>query len=125
MVNVISVADSAIGEKSTGKIYFYLTDLDFTGQDLEENNKTTILFSQDQDLSCTSTKTDPMEPTCARVMISGVVEKVKKHTAEYEFGKKAMISRHPAAKRWTKGNFKIFVQSLRPSTINISIYSTT
>lgn len=76
MVNIISVADSAKEEKSTGKIFFLLTDLDFTGQDLEINNNTSLLFTQEQDLSCSSANTDPMEPTCARVIISGTVEKV-------------------------------------------------
>jgi hypothetical protein len=35
MVNIIASADSARGEKSTGNLYFYLTTLDFTGQDLK------------------------------------------------------------------------------------------
>lgn len=78
MVNVISIADSPKDQKSTGNIYFYLTNLDFTGQDLQENNKLTVLLSQDQDLSCSSTKTDPMEPTCARVIIKGKLQKVRR-----------------------------------------------
>jgi hypothetical protein len=52
MVNVISVADSAKNEKSTGKIFFYLTMLDFTAQDLSKSNKLTALFSMDQTLYC-------------------------------------------------------------------------
>lgn len=71
MVNVISVADSARNEPSTGHIYFYLTNLDYTGQDLMKNNKLTVLFSNDQDLACSKNNVDPMEPTCARIMISG------------------------------------------------------
>lgn len=34
MVNVIAVADSPLNEKSTGLIYFFLTMLDYTAQDL-------------------------------------------------------------------------------------------
>ncbi len=77
MVNIISVADSGRNESSTGNIYFYLTDLDFTGQDLVKSNKLTVLFSNDQDLSCSKKGVDPMEPTCARIMISGQAVKVK------------------------------------------------
>jgi hypothetical protein len=66
MVNVISMADSAKDEKSTGKIFFYLTMLDFTAQDLSKNNRLTALFSMDQSLTCSRDHVDPMEPTCAR-----------------------------------------------------------
>lgn len=76
MVNIISMADSPRNEKSTGNVYFYLTDLDFTGQDLTEDNKMTIMLSQDQDLSCKKANTDAMEPTCARIMFAGSVKKV-------------------------------------------------
>lgn len=71
MVNIISVADSAKDEPSTGHIYFYLTNLDYTGQDLMKNNKLTVMFTNDQDLECSKNGVDPMEPTCARIMISG------------------------------------------------------
>ena len=76
MVNIISVADSKRQEKSTGNIYYYLTMLDFTGQDLAKENKVTIMISNDQDLACSVNGTDPMEPTCARIMISGHSVKV-------------------------------------------------
>lgn len=35
MVNIISIADSAKNSPSTGNIYFLLTMLDFTGQDIK------------------------------------------------------------------------------------------
>lgn len=76
MVNIISIADSPKNEKSTGNIYFYLTDLDFTGQDLKEDNKVTIMLTQDQDQSCKKNNLDAMEPTCARIMIAGSIKKV-------------------------------------------------
>lgn len=75
MVNVISVADSKSGAPSTGHIYFYLTNLDFTANDLMKDNKATLLYSADQDLSCSQQSIDSMEPTCARIMISGKVKK--------------------------------------------------
>lgn len=76
MVNIISMADSPKNAKSTGNIYFYLTDLDYTGKDLTEDNKLTIMLSQDQDMSCKKANMDSMEPTCARIMITGSVKKV-------------------------------------------------
>lgn len=76
MVNVISVADSKRGDPSTGDIYYYLTNLDYTAQDLMRDNHLTMLFSQEQSLSCSLDNVDPMEPTCARIMISGQAIKV-------------------------------------------------
>ena len=76
MVNIIAVADSAKGQQSTGSIYFYLTMLDFTAQDLSKDNRLTALFSMDQSLACTKENVDPMEPTCARIMISGSLQQV-------------------------------------------------
>jgi len=100
MVNIKSVADSARDEPSTGVIYFYLTNLDFTGQDLLKSNKLTAMFTDDQDLSCTKRNVDPMEPTCARVMISGSAVKLDVNSDEYKFANRAFLSRHPAAKNW-------------------------
>lgn len=96
MVNVIAMADSAKDEKATGNIYFLLTDLDFTGQDLAVQNKLTAFFSMEQYKHCS----DPMEPTCARVMISGQMVKLTNGTAEFDFGSQAMFSRHPNAHKW-------------------------
>lgn len=78
MVNLKSIADSAKDEPSTGHIYFYLTTLDFTGKDLAKSNKLTVMVSNDQDLSCTNKGVDPMEPTCARIILSGYAVKVIK-----------------------------------------------
>uniref|UniRef100_A0AAG5CSG4 CREG-like beta-barrel domain-containing protein n=1 Tax=Anopheles atroparvus TaxID=41427 RepID=A0AAG5CSG4_ANOAO len=102
MVNIISVADSARGAKSTGVLYFYLTMLDYTAQDLAKDNRLTVMLSLDQDLYCTKKGVDPMEPTCARIMISGTLVKINatESPEEYDFGSSAMFSRHPAAKKW-------------------------
>lgn len=102
MVNLKSIADSGVGEKSTGNIYFMLTNLDFTGKDLQVSNKLTALFTENQDLSCTLNDVDPMEPTCARAFFIGSMKKLQKHTNEYELAVESFISRHPAAKLWRK-----------------------
>lgn len=78
MVNIISVDDNNLEGKSSGVIRFLLTDLDFTGPDWQNNNKVTFLFTDEQTLNCKNANKDPMEPTCARVIISGQVKKVCK-----------------------------------------------
>lgn len=98
MVNVIAMADSAVGEAATGKIYFLLTDLDFTGTDLHANNKLTAFFTMEQYKNCS----DPMEPTCARIMISGQMRRLEEGTDEYQFGNRSMFSRHPNAAKWVE-----------------------
>lgn len=100
MVNVISIADSALNAPSTGRIYFLLTNLDFTGQDLAVNNKLTALFTEDQDLSCTTNHTDTMEPICARVIFVGQMQKLQPNTNEYKWADNAFTDRHPASLNW-------------------------
>lgn len=100
MVNVISMADSALNAASTGRIYFLLTDLDFTARDLAVANKLTALFTEDQDLSCTTNHTDTMEPTCARIIVVGHMKKLQPNTDEYRFADQAFTDRHPASIKW-------------------------
>lgn len=102
MVNVISMADSALHAPSTGRIYFMLTDLDFTGRDLAVNNKLTALFTEDQDLSCTTNHTDTMEPICARAIFVGRMIKLQSPLDEYKFADAAYTDRHPASINWRK-----------------------
>lgn len=102
MVNVKSIADSPLNEPSTGHIYFLLTDLDLTAIDLKINNKLTAMFTEDQDLSCTSQGIDTMEPTCARVIFTGSLEKLTPNTDEYYRADEAYTNRHPASINWRK-----------------------
>jgi len=116
MVNVKATADSEREEKSTGNIYFYLTMLDFTAKDLSKNNKLTTLFSIEQNLYCSKNNVDPMEPTCARAMISGEALRIPKDSDEFKFGTNAMMSHHPAAATWLK-NHEFFLCKLNISSI--------
>lgn len=100
MVNVIAMADSEKGARSTGNIYFYLTMLDFTAQDLSKKNQLTALFTMDQNLYCTKKNVDPMEPICARAMFSGEALRVPKDSEEFQFATAAMLSHHPASVNW-------------------------
>ncbi|XP_017480669.1 PREDICTED: protein CREG1 [Rhagoletis zephyria] len=104
MVNVISVDDSALNGKSTGRIHFLLTDLDFTGPDWQNNNKVTFLFTDEQNLNCKKRREDPMEPTCARTIISGKVRELDSKNVDYNDWIEAFKSRHPAARNWLKAH---------------------
>lgn len=76
MVNVMAVADSPLNAKSSGDVFFYLSSIDYTSEDLTVQNKITMLFSSDNDLSCSSQGIDAMEPTCPRAILSGRVIEV-------------------------------------------------
>lgn len=77
MVSIMSVADSTRDGQSTGNIYLYLLHIDYITHDLKAENKLTALFSNNQDLACSKRGLDPMEPTCARVMITGYIAQVR------------------------------------------------
>ncbi|KAH8408037.1 hypothetical protein KR222_011739 [Zaprionus bogoriensis] len=102
MVNIIAIDDNNKTNSSTGRIRFLLTDLDFTGQDWQANNKVTFMFSDEQTLNCKNEKKDPMEPTCARVIISGQIERLSKNAPDYKTALNVFIYRHPAAENWIK-----------------------
>ncbi|XP_055850234.1 protein CREG1 [Episyrphus balteatus] len=114
MVNVISISDSAVGQPSTGKIYFLLVDLDFTGQDWRKVNKLTFTVTSEQNEDCSKINIDPMEPVCQRAYISGKVVELKNGTKEFDFGWNAFISRHPATKNWVaEHNFYLCVLDIQ------------
>ncbi|XP_061399212.1 protein CREG1 [Musca vetustissima] len=110
MVNIISINDNDVHQKSTGRIQFLLTDLDFTGIDRQVNNRSTFLFTDEQRLHCSQPSgyhvpsIDPMEPTCARVMISGQIKKLDKNSRDYDPALVSFVERHPAAKNWIKAH---------------------
>ncbi|XP_017141335.1 protein CREG1 [Drosophila miranda] len=104
MVNIVSIDDSDANGNSTGKIRFLLTDLDFTGPDWEKNNKVTLMFTEEQTLNCKNHGKDPMEPTCARSMISGQVQRFDKSDRSYKPALDAYIKRHPSANNWIKAH---------------------
>ncbi|XP_064550215.1 protein CREG1 [Drosophila montana] len=114
MVNIISVDDTGLGGNSTGVIRFLLVDLDFTGPDWQKNNKVTFMFTDEQTLKCKNANMDPMEPTCARVIISGQVKKLPDHDPSYKPALNIFIKRHPAAANWiNEHNFYLCELNIR------------
>ncbi|XP_031625493.1 protein CREG1-like [Contarinia nasturtii] len=102
MVNIKSIADSAVTGKSTGHIYFLLTDLDLTGKDINQVNKCTAMFTEDQDLSCLNSGLDTQEPKCARAILTGKVERLNENSDEYANADEYFTDRHPASVNWRK-----------------------
>lgn len=76
MVSITSVADSPRGGNSTGNIYFFVAKESLKYKDLVKLNEATLLFSDAQTTNCQKQSIDPIEPTCSRVMISGLVYRV-------------------------------------------------
>lgn len=100
MVNVISIADNDINEDfKHGEIFFMLMDIDYSGKDWKENNKVTLLFSDDQNGDCTNNNREPMGHSCPRVHISGQVEKLDDKSDSFSKALDIFLNRHPQMKR--------------------------
>lgn len=87
-------------DNSTGIPFLYMTKMDVSGQDVEVNNKVTIMASLAELEYCEREDFDPQDPRCAKVIITGRLKKVNESTSEYQFGKEALFARHPAMKDW-------------------------
>ncbi|ENN82490.1 protein CREG1 [Dendroctonus ponderosae] len=114
-VSLKSISDGP-ASNSSGIPYLYMTDMDITAIDILANNKVTILASLAQSNYCQEKSYDPQDPRCAKVMLSGTVEKVNKSTEEHEFAKKALFERHPPMKYWP-ANHGFYVAKVKPTQI--------
>ncbi|OWR53395.1 protein CREG1 [Danaus plexippus] len=92
--NVKSIVDGSLAN-STGIPYFYMSPLDFTARDLSKDIRSTVLVSLEETRFCEFKKYDPEDPRCTRLMLSGLMKKVKENTPEYTFAKAALFERHP------------------------------
>ncbi|XP_076618085.1 cellular Repressor of E1A-stimulated Genes [Colletes latitarsis] len=89
-----SFSDGLLGN-GTGIPYLYLTPLDFTAQDLAKDNRATLLMTLAQGDYCKSKQWDPMDPRCARVLLTGKIKPLKNDSMELELAKKVFFGRHP------------------------------
>lgn len=94
IANVISIGDGPVGN-GTGIPYMYLTPLDYTAQDVAKDHRASLLVSLAQGSSCKDKEWDPMDPRCARVILTGKIKAVKNTTEEHEIAKKLFFGRHP------------------------------
>uniref|UniRef100_A0A8D0B5D5 Cellular repressor of E1A stimulateds 1 n=1 Tax=Salvator merianae TaxID=96440 RepID=A0A8D0B5D5_SALMN len=97
--NVFSISDGPAESRGSGVPYMYMTSLDVSVQDLQVNGNASLTMSLAQTSYCKEKSYDPQSPLCARVIFSGVVEKVPNGT-EADFAKKALFSRHPEMASW-------------------------
>ncbi|CAH1241805.1 CREG1 [Branchiostoma lanceolatum] len=97
--NVFSVSDGPVGN-GTGVLYFFVSPLDVTVQDLAVNPNASLSMSEVESGYCTSEKWDAEDPRCAKIVLSGKIVTVPQH--ETDFAKTALFSRHPIMAEWAK-----------------------
>lgn len=93
-VNVVSFSDGPLGNGS-GIPYLFLTPLDSTAQDLSKDHRATLLMTLSQGDYCKNQDWDPMDPRCARILLSGKIKPLRNGSAELEIAKQAVFGRHP------------------------------
>lgn len=91
--NPISLVDGA-----NGTPYFYVSPMDTSIQDLQNNPQCTLSLSE-ASVDCGSLNLDPGDPRCTRLSLSGtmvnVIDEAEKATA-----KSVLFEQHPAMKSW-------------------------
>ncbi|KAI4491034.1 hypothetical protein M0802_010537 [Mischocyttarus mexicanus] len=94
-VNLISFSDGQLGNGS-GIPYLYLTPLDFTAKDLAKDNRASLFMTLAQGNYCRTKIWDPMDPRCARVILTGKIKAIRNDSPEMNLAKSAVFGRHPA-----------------------------
>jgi len=92
--NVVDLSDGPECE-STGRLLFYLTDLDETAHDAEKFSTVSFTIAEAA-LGCG--KTDAEDPTCAKLTVMGKLLPVPASDADEVY--KMIASRHPAITHW-------------------------
>ncbi|XP_011306603.1 protein CREG1 [Fopius arisanus] len=106
---VISVSDGTVGNGS-GIPYMYLTPLDFTAQDIARDHRATLMMTLAQGSWCKQKSMDPMDPRCARVGLSGKIEKVIPGDLDYDSARDAVFGRHPWLSHMPKNHHFFFAK---------------
>nr|XP_061826571.1 protein CREG2-like [Nerophis lumbriciformis] len=105
--NIFSISDGPV-DNSTGVIYFYVTPMDNTVEDLKVNPFASITFSEAEGDFCRQMVYDPEDPRCARLTLTGKMAEVAPE--ELDFAKEAMFSRHPVMAKWPEGHKWFFMK---------------
>ena len=97
-----------------GSLYFYVSGMDASMQDVAKNSSASFTLSEAQVPGmCNATSSlDPEDPRCARLVFSGSMEKAEA-TDELQT---AMFTRHPQMKSWPSGH-GFFFATLRIQSI--------
>ncbi|KAH0947078.1 hypothetical protein HN011_010240 [Eciton burchellii] len=115
VANLISIADGPLAN-GTGIPYMYLTPLDYTAQDLTKDHRATLLMSLAQGNYCKDREWDPMDPRCARLILSGKIKALKNATKEHDVAKQLFFDRHPKLENMPTDH-EFFLAKLKISAI--------
>lgn len=106
--NVFSFADAPCGESSSD-LYLYMTSMDQSSIDLESHQAVSLAISEanlncgdDAIAACSVADNDPMNPPCARLIITGTLEILDGESGD--IAKTALFSKHPTMGTWPKGH---------------------
>ncbi|KAG6554987.1 hypothetical protein Mapa_003572 [Marchantia paleacea] len=99
--NIASFSDGPKGT-ATGTPYFYLSRMDPTPLDIEQDARCSLSLSEAPIGTCGSR--DVEDPTCARLTLSGKMVELSKGGDERKFALKALFSKHPEMAVWPKGH---------------------
>lgn len=108
--NIASISDGDGYESSTGVIYTYLPNLDSTYEDLLQDSRVALTFSEmalDGGMSGGCKQSTAEDPPCGRVVITGQLTEVP--DSHKEEALKFLFARHPNMQGWGKAHmFKPF-----------------
>ncbi|XP_013414183.2 protein CREG1-like [Lingula anatina] len=101
-----SFADGPLN-KSTGRPFFYISDMSTVYRMVKNNNAFSLTLSEAESNLCTKQGMDPELPTCAQITLSGKMEPVD--PKDVMFAQTSLFARHPQMKDWPVGhNWKIY-----------------
>ena len=125
--NVLSFADGYTSETSTGTPYFFVTDMEMSQQDLNENNQMSLSMTLAESEYCSLNGYDPQDPPCPRLILTGsigklsslssrallgcflwisffFIEKIPEEDPEVDMARTSLFSRHPSMQHWPEGH---------------------
>ena len=59
---------------------------------------------------CSENGYDPQDPPCPRLILSGSISKIEADSAEENFAKEALFTRHPSMANWPSGHLFYFAK---------------
>jgi len=111
--NPQSFADGTV-DNSTGRLYWYMSPLDASAQDLSSDSRATWALSEQMlNNYCTKEKQDPEDPRCTRCVFVGALRNVTQADALFPAARGALFARHPEMKEWpTDHHFSFFTMDI-------------
>ncbi|XP_065876851.1 uncharacterized protein [Euphorbia lathyris] len=104
--NVVSFSDG-LPDGGSGVPYFYLTTLDPTARNALKDQRSSLTISEYPLGTCG--KTDPENPSCAKMTLTGKLKVIPEKSKEAELAKKALFTKHPEMAGWPQNhNFQFF-----------------